>query len=58
MYIPEFWCGVIFTVIFEAVVIMIESFYVKSKNNVKKERRTKLENNNNSSDIEGIGKDS
>lgn len=55
MYIPEFWCGVIFTVIFEAVVITIESFYIKSKN---KERRQKVESNDNSGNIKSVSKNS
>lgn len=36
MYIPEFWCGVIFTVLVEIAAILIYGFVLIAKSNNKK----------------------
>ena len=38
MYIPEFWCGVIFTVLSELIVVFVMSMFATMKDRKEKRR--------------------
>ena len=38
MYIPEFWCGVILTVLLELIVVFVMSMFVTMKDRKEKRR--------------------
>ena len=38
MYIPEFWCGVILTVLVELIVVFVMSMFVTMKDRKEKRR--------------------
>ena len=38
MYIPEFWCGVILTVLFELIVVFVMSMFATMKDRKEKRR--------------------